>query len=418
MDDLANHEQPVVIISADSHAGARMADYREYLDRRWHDDFDAWAEGFRNPWRFAGDPDGDNALPGRGVNWDSSSRLEHLDAQGVAAEVLYPNTIPPFFPSLALFGSVPSSAEDYERRWAGLQAHNRWMSEFCADAPPRRAGLAQLFVNDIDDAMCEVRWAREHGLRGVLIQAVPPNHPTVPALWSDHYDPLWAVCQDLEMPVHQHNGGGAPDMKDDDAAGRAVLGLEIAFFSHRTLWHLIVGGAFERFPNLRFVVTESGASWIPRTLATLDEMFDRYRENTSIGQFGMDAMSGLSLNGTEYFARNCYVASFLTPAETGMRDAIGTENMMWGTDFPHEESTYPFEREAERRAFSAVPTEDARRILGLNALALYDLPGRELGILAARIGPSPAAIRVPLDGSPGNTRSCPVFRERDALSVV
>ena len=94
-------------------------------------------------------------------NWDSERRLKETESQGVVAEVLFPNTVPPFFAQGNLTALEPTAA-DYERRWAGLQAHNRWVADFCAAAPGRRAGLAQIFLNDVDDALAEVRWAKDN----------------------------------------------------------------------------------------------------------------------------------------------------------------------------------------------------------------------------------------------------------------
>jgi len=92
-------------------------------------------------------------------------RLAETESQGLVAEVLFPNTIPPFFAQGNLTALEPNAA-DYERRWAGLQAHNRWLADFCAKAPGRRAGIAQIMLHDIPAAVAEVRWAKENGLTG------------------------------------------------------------------------------------------------------------------------------------------------------------------------------------------------------------------------------------------------------------
>ena len=139
------------MISADAHAGADLPDYRPYLAADWHDEFDAWAEAYVNP--FA-----DLLAPTAYRSWDSERRLAENDADGITAEVLFPNTVPPFFEEGSLVALPPTEA-DYERRWAGIQAHNRWLADFCARAPGRRAGVAQIFANHIDDALAEVRWA-------------------------------------------------------------------------------------------------------------------------------------------------------------------------------------------------------------------------------------------------------------------
>ena len=126
------------------------------------------------------------------------------ESDGIVAEVLFPNTVPPFFEQGNLV-ALPPSPEDYERRWAGVQAHNRWLADFCAAAPGRRAGIVQVFVNDIDDAVAEIRWAKEAfdgPFGGILLPSIPPNSH-LPPLWDDHYEPLWQLCDELDVP-HQH----------------------------------------------------------------------------------------------------------------------------------------------------------------------------------------------------------------------
>ena len=157
-----------IVVSSDGHAGAQMHEYREYLEAKYLDEFDEWAKSYVNPFV---DLRGETAYR----NWDSSARLQELEDDGVVAEVIFPNTIPPFFPSGNLLSRPPES-DQYELRWAGLKAHNRWLADFCADTPGRRAGMAQIFLNDVDDAVAEIKWAREHGLfGGILLPGVPPD---------------------------------------------------------------------------------------------------------------------------------------------------------------------------------------------------------------------------------------------------
>src|SRR5258708_996281 len=172
------------IISADCHAGGSHAMYREYLDPAYRDDFDAWRNKYKNPFRDLQDG-------GRVRNWDDDRRISDLEADGIVAEVVFPNTVPPFFPSFVLFARPPKP-DEYEHRLAGIRAHNRWMADFCARHPERRAGIGQIFLNDIDDAIADVHWIKEHNLRGgVLIQAVAPNIDYVKPLYDPAYDRLW-----------------------------------------------------------------------------------------------------------------------------------------------------------------------------------------------------------------------------------
>src|SRR5215471_3707312 len=178
-----------------------MRAYKAYLAERWHTDFDAWADAFVNP--FA-----DLLASTAYRNWDSDRRLEETESQGVVAEVLFPNTIPPFFAQSNLTALEPTDA-DYDHRWAGVQAHNRWLADFCAAAPGRRAGLAQIFLNNVDDALAEVRWGHENldVFGGVLLPNVPPNSEVAP-LWDPCYDPLWDLCEELGAVINIHSGSG------------------------------------------------------------------------------------------------------------------------------------------------------------------------------------------------------------------
>ena len=114
------------VISADCHGGSDIVGYRPYLEARHLDEFDAWRAAFDNPYDDLRD---ENASR----NWDSERRLAELEADGIVAEVIFPNTIPPFFPTPSLLNQPPpANAGDLDLRWAGLHAHNRWLADFCA----------------------------------------------------------------------------------------------------------------------------------------------------------------------------------------------------------------------------------------------------------------------------------------------
>src|SRR5437588_5185706 len=169
----------LIVISADGHAGGSHAQYREYLDPAWRDEFDAWRGKYKNPFRDLQDD-------GRTRNWDSDQRLADQDAEGVVAEVIFPNTVPPFFPTGSVIAPAPTP-EEYASRLAGIRAHNRWLVDFCNEAPGRRAGQTQIFLNDVDDAVEEIVWGHEHGLRGVLLPGVSPDTPWIEPLFAKKY---------------------------------------------------------------------------------------------------------------------------------------------------------------------------------------------------------------------------------------
>ena len=378
------------IVSADGHAGADVDQYKPYLAETWHDEFDAWAATYEHP--FA---DLLEATAYR--NWDSDRRLEEMDADGVVAEVLFPNSVPPFFEESNLVATPPTD-EDYERRWAGLQAHNRWMSDFCAATPGRRAGVLQIFVNRIDDAVAEIRWAKEHYsmLAGVMLPSIPPNSH-LPPLWEDHYDGLWEVCQELDVPIHIHGGSGQPEYGEHPTA-RVMMLVELPWFAHRPIWHLIFGGVVEKYPGLRFVLTEQGVAWLPRGLETLDWFYRRMTlPGAAEASFFGAAVADVKMPPSQYFSRNFFCgASFIRPTEAALRHEIGIDRLMWGSDYPHWEGSYPYTTEALRVALEGVPEAEVRAIVETNPANFYGFDLAALRPVADEIGPTVEEIATPL----------------------
>ena len=405
VDDLGDDRY--IVISSDCHGGGNIADYRPYLDAEWRDEFDAWAAGYEMPYE---DLKGDR---GR-ANWDSGRRVVDLEADGIVAEVIFPNTIPPFFPAMALTAQPPAVTRgDMARRWAGLQAHNRWLADFCSMTPGRRAGVAQINLLDIEASVAEVRRTKAAGLIGGVLLAGTPPGLGLPQLFDPYYEPLWAVCEELEVPVNHHTGSAAPPMGPTDADAVVFL-LEVSWWAHRALTHLIVGGALERHPDMQVVFTEQGTAWVPAELMRLDYFFDRM--GTAAGsqeaEWGQALVGGMSLKPSEYWARQCHIgASFIRPDEVLARHQVGIDKIMWGSDYPHKEASFPFSHEALRVAFAGVPTDEVALLVGGNAAALYGFDLGHLAPIAARVGPRVDDIDVPI--TPGElpiaANKCPAF---------
>ncbi len=383
-----------VVISSDTHAGADLYDYKPYLPARLHDEFDAWARTYVSPFD-------DLVIATAKRNWDHEFRLAEMDADGVAAEILFPNTIPPFFPtSPNITISLPRTREEFEKRFAGVRAHNRWQVDFCSLAPARRRGLIQVFPNDVDLALAEIRWGAAQGcFGGVLIPGVSPGDPAVPPLFHTRYEPLWALCAELGLPVVHHGGTGSPEMPMDQPASNAVLITEMALWTQRTLGHLILAGVFERHPDLRFVPTELGTMWVQQQLATLDAMVPAMKSsagNRTYGIFGGSSVDELTMMPSDYVKRNCYFGVGVAPHESAMIDFLGVDHIMFGNDYPHEEGTAPQSRLAIRWALHDRPAAEVRKILGGNAARLYGFDLDALVPVAAKIGPTVAEMSVPL----------------------
>ena len=378
------------IITADSHAGASHAVYREYLEEKYLDDFDAWRGKYKNPYKDL------RANDDRIRNWDNDRRNGDQLRDGIIGEVVFPNTVPPFFPSFVLFAPQPDP-ENYEHRLAGIRAHNRWLADWCDEFPERRAGIGQIFLNDIDDAIEDVRWIKEHGLRGgVLLPTLAPDVTWIPPITDHRYDALWEVCADLGVVVNTHSGTGSPNYGNRPGAALMMMN-EVPFYSQRPLVHLLVSGVFERHPTLKYCVTETGGVWVPPLLAELDKLITMVAGG-SIGEMRYtDSDQAATMSATEMFQRNCHLGvSVAGPAEVAMRHEIGLGAWMWGSDYPHDEGTFPHSKERLRATFRDVPPAEAWDLLCGNAAELYEFDLDKLAPLAAEFGPTVAELQAPL----------------------
>jgi len=409
----------LLIISADCHAGALPAIYNEYLPAKYREPANAWWLAFAREMASragtffdqeaveqytdeAGDPgssrlrvgadqvgrstdealiallsDENSAFAPRKGEWDASVRLQELEADGVAAEVVYPQ-MAPFGAGLMQY----RAKIDPDQNLAGVRAYNRFLADLCNAHPGRHAGVALINVDDIDVSVAEVRDAKQRGLwGGVLLPTHTGDHPFY---HHPRYEPLWAVCEELNMPIHSHSGW-SPDYGDVPAA-TAMYISEVDMWAHRPFAALVWSGAFERHPDLQFVLTETGCSWILETLRVLEFKVDL--------PFFQHFTSELSLRPTEYFQRQCHLgASFLPAHEAVDRHRIGVEKLMWGTDYPHLEGTWPNTMNALRGTFGDMPEQETRRILGTNALTLYGFDAELLTGVAAKVGPGLEDVR-------------------------
>ncbi len=395
------------VISADCHAGADLRDYKPFLERRYHDDFDAWADTYVNP--FA-----DLKRDGADRNWDSTRRTRELEADGVVAEVLFPNTVPPFFPKSGLTATAPSE-DDFERRLAGLRAHNRWLAAWCDELRGRRAGIGQILFNDVDEAVRDVHWIADHGLRGgVLLPGLPPGVP-LPPLHAPVYDPIWRACEERGVIVTSHGGGSSPDYGPYPASLSIWL-METSWFSHRPMWMLVLAGVFDRFPGLRLVLAEQGSGWIRGTLDVMDQFYRQIAQG-GVGELRFLEPCLLERLPSEYWETNCAVAaSFLHRDDCLRREEIGVDHIMWGSDYPHLEGTSPFSKEAIRRTFAGVDPAEVHAMLAGNAAAMYGFDLDALAGIAARVGPAVDDVTAGLDGVPEGATSM-AFRERPPMNV-
>jgi predicted TIM-barrel fold metal-dependent hydrolase len=406
----------LLLVSSDGHIGPPAERYREYFDPKFRADFDEWFAEYIPMWMTKGTVPAeaeksvlaDNMwgaeytaefearaakIPwGIEGKWDAAKRLEAMDIDGVTADVMFPDdqssNSPPFL----------GLARDFREKWdrwshaqrrEGARAYNRWLAEFCSAAPERLLGVALIgTLADVDDAMATVTEAKEAGISGGLMLPVSYYNVDEP-FWNDRrYEPLWSLCEELEMPLHTHVGPGSPYYGDDNFEGMLLWCMESSFWVHRPLWFFTFSGIFERHPRLKFAFTEQGVEWIAPMLMAMDMILEG-----KITPFGEDARRKMfSIMPSEYFRRQCYVGATYTDAlgwvDEQQRAQIGVDRIMWGSDYPHMESAWPHTREKLHELMKGIPEEEVRAIVAGNAIECYDLDAAPLQTIADRIGPT------------------------------
>jgi predicted TIM-barrel fold metal-dependent hydrolase len=405
-------QEPYLLITADTHAGGSHAQYREYLDPKWREPFDEWRGGYKNP---SEEHYGSKKMK----NWDLAIRTADQNSQGVVGEVVFPNTVPPFY-SKSIVTAHPPRPEDYERCLAGIRAHNRWLKDFCAEDPARRAGIGVILPNDLDEAVKDIAFIAEAGLRGgVLLPLIPPDATWLKPLYDPAWDGVYAAIQDHGLVMNQHTGQGLPEY-GQGAVAESIWIQDVTFYGQSGWRHLLMAGVFEKFPKLKHILTESGCHWVPAALKSVDRAYYAIKAGAT-GEMNYAGMeSPLKEPPSEYAKRSCYYgASFPSAADLAGIEQIGEDHVLWGNDYPHYEGTFPYNLESLRLTFGSMPDARRRKVLGLNAAALYNFDLEKLLPLAARYGPTPAQVETPLPLSDiPRDATCYLFREAQMAAAA
>jgi predicted TIM-barrel fold metal-dependent hydrolase len=281
---------------------------------------------------------------------DPDLRAKDLDEDGVWGEVLYP--------TIALFGFV---IPDPELRWATARAYNDWLAETFVAASKRFAGAALIPVQEPDEAVREIERVAQLGLRSVML---PMHAPAEAPYNSDRYDPVWAAAQAHGMPVSFHVGTGANPVTERGGGGAVINYVEVGLGAQRTLAYLAASGVLERFPDLHVVMVECGAGWLSWLLERMDEAFEEHEQWVK---------PKLTEPPSFYVRRQGHVTFGNDAAGVVTRELTGVEPLLWASDYPHPEGTWPHTQETLDRIFATVDPAERRRITYETTARLYGL---------------------------------------------
>jgi predicted TIM-barrel fold metal-dependent hydrolase len=290
-------------------------------------------------------------------DFDPASQLLAMDKEGLDLAVLYPTS--------AMYVTAFETM-DAAFAAAACRAYNDWLYDYIQAADPTRLfGAAAVSPHDVDSAVAETRRAVvQLGMKAIFLRPnIVNNRP-----WHDaHYDPLWAVCQELDIPVGFHETTGSRMRAAGTDRFKDLGTVHIASHSMEQMLaclDVIMGGVLERFPRLRFAFLEGQCGWLP---FWLDRMDDHYKWRVPYGE-----MQHLKMLPSDYFRRQGFCAMECNEEfVTHVVAAIGDDFLVTTTDYPHGDSKYP--EAMERFLELELGPESKRKILWDNARRLYSL---------------------------------------------
>jgi predicted TIM-barrel fold metal-dependent hydrolase len=296
--------------------------------------------------------------------YDPAQHLTDMALDGVAGEVLYPSQ-----------GLFYFKVADTKLMSAIFRAYNDWLAEFCRTDPARLKGIAMINLDDVEDGLRELERAARLGLAGAMITEYPLEDRRYD---QPEYEKFWAAAAALDLPLSLHTATrrrgkirGVGDKTLRDASSRATK----AFYPALSLCDLIFSGVFERHPRLSLAIVEFELAWAPHVLSTMDYTY-RERHGEAFYRFKNGMLP------SDFFRRNVVLSFQEDAIGIRLRDAIGVDNMMWGSDYPHSESTFPQSRKILTEILEGVPDDEQAKIAAGNTARVYDFDVARLTVPA------------------------------------
>ena len=296
-------------------------------------------------------------------DFDADDRLRDQASDGVSAEVI--------FPTFALQACFASDDAEFQRQLC--RAYNTWAADSFDDHRLLPVGMVSML--DIDGAIEDATAVAEQGFRALFLPAQVPSRP-----YNDGaYDPFWAVAEELGLPLTFHSGTGHEPRVVRGPGGAVVnylMGAQLD--GPMVILSLAAGGALDRFPDMKIVTVETGASWLAWIMTQADAIYEDHI---------MWANPKLSLKPSELIRRQCAATFMYDPVAINNRETTGVETLMWGNDYPHPEGTWPESQAVCADQFDGVSEADLHAIVCGNAAAVF---GFDLDQLATLAQPVPA----------------------------
>ena len=293
--------------------------------------------------------------------YDPAERIRDMDVDGVWGQLCFPNYAR--FAGHRFFLNV----KDRELGLACLRTYNDYLlDDWCATAPDRLFGAVILPLHDIDAAVVELRRVIAKGARAIAFS----ENPTVlglPSIHTSHWDPLLALANEARVPICMHIGSSSKLVTTSEDAPPTVLVSLNGLNSMMAGVDWLMSGVLERFPDIKVILSEGGAGWIPYILERADKAFHdrRLQRNDAIGQ-----TARATTPPSQLFAQHMYVC--LVDEHFALRSLgdIPVDNLLWEGDYPHGDGLWPHNHSYLEKALANVTDADAVRIAESNLRTL------------------------------------------------
>lgn len=294
---------------------------------------------------------GDNER--RGIR-EIAGRLEDMELEGIDAEIC--------FPSLGLWLYCLDNAD---AEAASARLYNDWNHDFLGSHPERFVRCGMLPVLDFSNTLAELDYLASKGFTAAMLPAVTP--PNLPKYNDAAWDVVFAKAAEKNIVFVMHTGTGLESVVVERGPGAAIINYtNQATDAQQSVMYLVSGGVLDRNPNAKVAFIESGASW----LVALAERMDEVAEAHSNFVFPKLSRKPSQIIDDQVWASFQHDRSCIAAAAAGLS---GAKNIMWGSDYPHAEGTFPISRRVVEELFQDIPVSDAVRadVLGLNAARLF-----------------------------------------------
>jgi predicted TIM-barrel fold metal-dependent hydrolase len=291
--------------------------------------------------------------------WQPAERLNDMDINGVQAQMCFPNYVR-FCGQMFLWG------QDKELSRLCVEAYNDWMvEEWCGSSRGRLIPLCLVPLWDVDLAAAEVRRNAARGVHAVAFTELP-SYLGLPSLHSRSWDPVFAACQETRTVVSMHIGSGTKTPQTSADAPGAVGATIIFGNSVASLTDFLFSGVLHRFGDLKLLYAEAQIGWIPYLLERADDVWETHR-GWSHGQDNCPEPP------STYYFRQVYSCFFKDSVGVGLLDKVGEDNVLFETDYPHQDGTWPHSRQAAAEQFGHLDQAKIDKIARGNAIRLLAL---------------------------------------------